>query len=109
MTSESSGNESDPVLIVARDNNHRLLLGGENGVLRLEAQSEQIGAVQEEVSTENGGGSVQIAFNAVYLLDLLRVMDDEEFHLEVLGPTNPGAIRPCEGDGFVYILMPMQI
>lgn len=94
--------------IVARDDNHRILLTAEGDSLRLEAHSDRIGSVQEEMTLEMEGGPLKVAFNATYLLDALKVIEAEELLFDLLGPTQPGAIRPLEGPDFVYVLMPMQ-
>ena len=54
------------------------------------------------------GEPVDISFNIKYLIDVLRVLPDEQVRLESKGAANPGVIRPAGRDNYLYIIMPMS-
>jgi len=95
--------------IVAREDANKVILRTAGGTLTLTAESQVVGRAHEEIPVELEGEEVEIAFNAQYLLDVLNVIDTEQFRLELGGPLNPGAIKPIGGADYVYVLMPMQI
>lgn len=114
--------ETGPVLravrrasIVARENANRVILKTLDDHLTITAESSMQGAAYEEVEVVREGDDVEIAFNAKYLMDVLGVVDEEGFHLELTEPLKPGLLRPAAdtGDGaageYLCILMPMQI
>lgn len=95
--------------IVAREDANKVILRAAGGTLTLTAESQVVGRAHEEIPVELEGEEVEIAFNAQYLLDVLNVLDTEQFRLELGGPLSPGAIKPIGGADYLCVLMPMQI
>jgi len=101
--------------IVARENANRVILKTLDDKLTVTAESTLQGAAYEEVEVVRDGDDVEIAFNAKYLSDVLGVIEDEGFYLELTEPLKPGVVRPVareedkSGDEYLCILMPMQI
>ena len=63
-----------------------------------------------EVDASVEGGEMQIAFNGRYLRDALEAIDTSQVGLEIMGPTNPGVIKPVgETNGYLHVIMPMQV
>ena len=84
---------------------------GENtGQIRLTASSAEMGDNVSEVDAMVEGDSLDIAFNARYLIDMLSQVDQPQVVLETTQPTRPGALRPI-GMGeeeFLHVIMPMH-
>ena len=95
--------------IVARHDSNRVVLRGEEGVLRISAQAPDLGTVEEEVEVELTGDPIEIAFNARYVLDMLEAASSEQIALHLAGSLNPGTLRPLGRDDYTYVVMPMQI
>jgi len=102
--------------IVARNNANRLILKTLDDKLTITAESSTEGNAYEEVEVSRDGDDVEVAFNAKYLLDVLGVIEEEGFHLELTEPLKPGVVRPVlpadangEGSEYLCVLMPMQI
>jgi DNA polymerase-3 subunit beta len=97
--------------IVARDAAaaNRLILrtSGENLVVTAEAG--ELGRAYEEIEIMREGDDIEIAFNAVYLLDVLSVMDADAVLLEMTEPLSPAILRPADGPDYLMVIMPMQI
>ena len=66
-----------------------------------------IGEVREELDAFYGGGTLTIGFNPVYLIDVLKILDDEDIALEVDDADKPGVIR--KGSEYIYVVLPMQL
>jgi len=95
--------------IVARHDSNRVVLRGQDNLLRISAQAPDLGTVEEEVEMELAGEPLEIAFNARYLLDMLEAADSEQIAMHLSGPLNPGTLRPLGRDDYTYVVMPMQI
>ena len=54
------------------------------------------------------GESVEIAFNARYLADVLTNVDADQFALELNGPLSPGVFKPIGDDRYVHVVMPVR-
>jgi DNA polymerase-3 subunit beta len=101
--------------IVARNNANRVVLKTLDHNLAIRAESNLEGSAYEEVEVAREGDDLEIAFNAKYLLDVLGVLDEEGFKLELTEPLKPGIARPIPsetpelGGDYLCVLMPMQI
>lgn len=75
--------------------------------LVLEARGAACGRSKVEVPIDFGGKPVEIAFNAGYLADMLRVFDaSAELTLELIDGKSPALFR-C-GDNYLFLLMPLS-
>jgi DNA polymerase III subunit beta len=66
-----------------------------------------IGEATEDIEVLYPGPEIQVGFNPVYLLDVLKNIDEEMVAIEFAGPEKPGVLRVR--DEYVYIVLPMQI
>jgi DNA polymerase-3 subunit beta len=55
------------------------------------------------------GDSLEMAFNAKYLIDVLSVIDTAQVSLETTSAASPGVLRPVGDDDFVHVIMPMHL
>jgi len=77
--------------------------------LTITSRSEE-GNVKEEVPLSlKDGDDIEIGFNSKYVLDVLKVLDDEEIILEMVSSVKPCVIKPAEGSGFEYLVLPVRI
>lgn len=102
--------------IVSRDDNRKLILKAHPaGELQLSAASAKIGRADEvldDVRIEVEAGvteTLEIAFNADYLHDVLVQLRTDEVSLQLTAANQPGAVRPVADEDYVYVLMPMQM
>ncbi|MCX6044791.1 MAG: DNA polymerase III subunit beta [Chloroflexi bacterium] len=102
--------------LFARDNANIIRLavipgtGEHAGHVRLTATSTEMGDNVNEIDAMVEGETVEIAFNAKYLIDVLSQIDQPQVVLETTQPTRPGTIRPI-GMGeeeFLHVVMPMH-
>lgn len=96
--------------IFAREAAHTLRLKVEpEGRVIVSAAAAQTGDNVAEIDASvEGGESIEVAFNARYLLDALEAIETPQVALETTTPTSPGAIKPVGRDDQLYIVMPMQ-
>ncbi len=70
--------------------------------------STEIGGIHEEIKVYFEGEPIQIAFNARYLTDVLRALEQEEIYFELNGPLSPGVIKPIEQDDYLSLILPVR-
>jgi DNA polymerase-3 subunit beta len=103
--------------LFARDTNNGVTLevapaGDElmNGRVTFIATSPELGDNVVDVDASIEGDSVEISFNAKYLIDLLSVVDSPQVVLETRNPDeNPGVFRMVGDENFTHIIMPMRL
>jgi DNA polymerase-3 subunit beta len=98
------------VSLLSSDRGRAVKLGLDDGKLELSASSPEFGEARESLPVEYAGGSVEIGFNAQYLLDFLGVVGGEQVALELKDGESQGLLRPASGDGgdYRYVVMPMR-
>lgn len=73
------------------------------------ANSSQVG---DNISTVNGlvkGDSVEVAFNAKFILDCLGVIGAEKITLDLLNNMSAGVLRGNKDKNYLYVIMPLRI
>ena len=69
----------------------------------------KLGKLREEVYGEMNGEPLEIAFNAKYVIDILKTMDDEKILMEMTSTISPCIIRPEDNDKSLYLVLPIRI
>lgn len=69
----------------------------------------QSGNVREEVVVESVGNNLEIGFNPKYLIDAVKAVDDGTINLDFGSSISPCVIRPIEGEGYTYMVLPVRI
>lgn len=67
----------------------------------------QIGSMNEEIIITKEGKDLLIGFNPKFLIDALRVIDDEEVTLYLMNPKAPCFIKNDEED-YIYLILPVN-
>ena len=80
-----------------------------NGRITLVATSAELGDNVADIDASIEGESVEIAFNAKYLIDVLSIISSPQVVLETSAPSNPGVLRSISDDKFTHVIMPMHI
>lgn len=77
----------------------------------LSIQSAALGRVEveSELATNYEGADLSVAFNPLYLMDVLKALDTDDVVMELTTPLNPGVIRPADDEQYRYVMMPMKI
>ncbi len=69
--------------------------------------SPNIGEVREEMDAVYKGHEIAVGFNPNYIIDVLKVIPQDEIALEVFGSDKPAVIRI--EDWLLYLALPMQL
>ena len=77
--------------------------------LFINASAPDVGNIEEVMPAEvSGQEKKSIAFNVRLLIDVLRVVGEEDVLMELSAPLSPGLIRPVDGAEYIYIVMPIR-
>jgi DNA polymerase-3 subunit beta len=82
------------------------------GELKVHSSISETGESEESVPVEYDGDTVEIGFNAQYLIDFLRAVSEPQVSFRFKDPNSAGELRPA-GDNqdaqYRYVVMPMRI
>ena len=97
----------DRSMILIRDSDRKpIILNVEDDNVNLKVRS-SIGSMNADVPAYKSGKDIMIAFNPKFLLDALRVIDDEEVELYMMNPKSPCFIKDEEGT-YIYLILPVN-
>lgn len=97
----------DRSMILIRDSDRKpIILNVEDSNVNLKVKS-TIGSMNADVSAYKAGKDIMIAFNPKFLLDALRVIDDEEVELYMMNPKSPCFIKD-EEETYIYLILPVN-
>ena len=97
----------DRSMILIRDSDRKpIILNVEDSNVNLKVRS-TIGSMNADVSAYKAGKDIMIAFNPKFLLDALRVIDDEEVELYMMTTKSPCFIKDEEGT-YIYLILPVN-
>lgn len=82
--------------------------GGDIRSLKLTSRAAEMGEAEVNVEVASyEGDQIEIGFNPSFLIDVLKVVDDERITLELKASNKPGLIR--SGPDFLYVVMPVNL
>lgn len=76
--------------------------------LNISSRSEEGGAT-EEILIHKIGEDLDIGFNSRFLINIMRVIDDEEIKMEFNTNLSPCMIKPVNGNSYEYLILPVRI
>ena len=93
--------------ILVRENDKRpLIFNIEDSSIALR-MSTVIGSMDDRLLVRKEGKDLMIGFNPRFLMDALRVIDDEEVSLYMTNAKSPLFIRD-EKDSYIYLILPVN-
>ncbi|MCR4850324.1 MAG: DNA polymerase III subunit beta [Lachnospiraceae bacterium] len=69
--------------------------------------SSTVGSMNEEISVKKQGKDLMIGFNPKFMIDALRVIDDEEIDIYFVNPKAPCFIKNAE-ESYIYLVLPVN-
>lgn len=93
-------------LFVKEGDKKPIIMNITDDMMELKIKS-QIGSMNEEIMLVKEGRDLMIGFNPKFLIDALRVIDDEEVVLYLTNPKAPCFIRD-EKETYIYLILPVN-
>ncbi|GMU90957.1 MAG: DNA polymerase III subunit beta [Candidatus Hydrogenedentota bacterium] len=80
--------------------------------LKLHVVTPEVGEYEEEMQVEFEGGSIDVAFNPDFILEVIRRIETEKLCFILKDGSSPGLIKPYEGKSshqYMNVIMPIRI
>lgn len=95
--------------LIAREGKNNLIkIKAENDMMQLTSMSD-MGDVLEEINIHLEGEAIEIAFNARYIGDVVKNIDDECCMLSMSNSVSPCVLSPVDGDAYLYLVLPVRV
>lgn len=98
-------------LLVSEENNKRtnnIKLTFQGNTLFIDSYAAEVGNIHEELSVDIVGEELEISFNARYLLDVLKVIEDDSILFKFTGSLSPAIIEPSSKTNYIYLVLPVR-
>jgi DNA polymerase-3 subunit beta len=93
-------------LLIKEGDKRPIILNIADEVMELKISS-QIGSMDEKIDISLEGKDIKIGFNPKFLIDALRVIDDETVNIYYMNPKAPCFIRDQE-ESYIYLILPVN-
>ncbi len=93
-------------LLIKEGDKKPIIIGIDDENMELKINS-QIGSMNENISIEKEGKDILIGFNPRFLIDALRVIDDETIQIYLVNPKAPCFIKD-EKESYIYLILPVN-
>ena len=71
--------------------------------------STEMGASYDEIPADIDGESIKISYNPKYLLEALRVINEDTVTVKLSGPHSPCIIKNDKNDSYKYLILPLRV
>lgn len=97
----------DRASIFIRENDKKpIILNITDNLMELKMNS-SFGSMNSEVGIQKTGQDIMIGFNPKFLMDALRIIDDEEIDLYMMNPKSPCFIKD-QDETYIYLILPVN-
>lgn len=95
--------------LIASDRSSSVRLDVKKGLLTFSAASHELGETREDVPAAYDGEPLSVAYNAKFLLDVLKHIGSKETRLELSTALAPGVLKPLGDDTYTCVVMPIRL
>ena len=93
-------------LLIKEGDKKPIIISIGDGSMELKINS-QIGSMNEQIDIKKEGKDILIGFNPKFLIDALRVIDDEVITVYLVNPKAPCFIKD-ENQSYIYLVLPVN-
>ena len=99
------------VALLSNERSRAVKIQIEKGKVDVTSSSPDLGEAKETLPVEYSGTSMQICFNAQYVLDFLAAVSTDVVSLELKDEVSQAVMKPvgAEGYDYTYVIMPMRV
>jgi DNA polymerase III subunit beta len=99
----------DRVATIASEKTRAVKMSLDRDKVTLSVTSPESGTATEEVPADYGSDSIEIGFNARYLLDILHEIEGDSVEVHLADAAAPTLLRENDKSNALYVLMPMRV
>ena len=97
----------DRALILVKENDKKpFILNITDGLMQMHLNS-AMGTMNSSMLINKSGRDLMIGFNPKFLMDALRIIDDEEVDLYMMNPKSPCFIKDS-AENYIYLVLPVN-
>lgn len=93
-------------LLIKEGDKKPIIINILDGAMELKINS-TVGSMNEEIDISKSGKDLMIGFNPKFLIDALRVIDDEEITVYLVNPKAPCFIKDAD-ERYIYLILPVN-
>lgn len=93
-------------LLIRESERKPIIINVTDGSMEMKIQS-AMGSMNEDIDISKEGRDIMIGFNPKFILDALRVIDDEEITMYLVNPKAPFIIKNDE-QSYIYLVLPIS-
>ena len=93
-------------LLIRESERKPIIINVTDGSMEMKIQS-AMGSMNEDIDISKEGRDIMIGFNPKFILDALRVIDDEEITMYLVNPKAPLIIKNDE-QSYIYLVLPIS-
>jgi DNA polymerase-3 subunit beta len=99
------------VALLSNERSRAVKIQIEKGKVDVTSSSPDLGEAKETLPVDYNGSSMQICFNAQYVLDFLAAVATDVVSLELKDEVSQAVMKPvgAEGYDYTYVIMPMRV
>jgi DNA polymerase-3 subunit beta len=97
------------VKILTSEKSNSIRYQAKDNKLTISSKTPDMGEAKEEIDVEYKGEEISIAYNAQYVLDVLKNVGTEAVNIELTQPLSPGILRPKGDADYLCVIMPMRV
>jgi DNA polymerase III subunit beta len=109
LASRSFAEAVDRVATISTEKARAVKLAFESGRVTISAVSAEAGRAVEELDAAYEGETLEIGFNARYVLDIMGQIEGAEIRIEMANAAAPTVLRDPTDLSALYVLMPMRV
>lgn len=95
--------------IMANERTNIIKLDFEKHKLNLSANTPDMGDASDSIEVDFKDGGLKIAFNFKFLVEALQALDCHDVKIEFGGSLAPSLIKPDDDEGYLCLIMPVQV
>jgi DNA polymerase-3 subunit beta len=69
----------------------------------------EVGELKDELDIEYSGDAIEVGFNPQFILDALKVVEEERVKIQLKDAQSSGLMIPDGNDNFLYVVMPVRL
>lgn len=97
------------VSLLANQKSKAILFAFTSNKLEITSSNPELGDAKDELDIEYTGPDLKIGFNARYIEDVLKNIEQESIEIELNDQTSPGVLKAHGKNDYINVVMPMRI
>ena len=77
--------------------------------LEITSNNPELGDAKEELDIDYKGPEIKIGFNARYIEDVLKNIEQQNVEFELNDQLSPGVLKAHKNNDYINVVMPMRI